>query len=76
MSAFDSHMRQNAYSYRNLKQTFEDLLPCYCHTLKTNSGKIPIRGSQSTFVGKGAVTSSSLHDTSTLNLARVQLVGW
>jgi len=32
MSAFNSHMRQNATA-RNLKRTFEDLLPCYCRYL-------------------------------------------
>jgi len=36
MSAFKSHMRQNAY-YRNLKWMFEDLFPCYYYTIKTNS---------------------------------------
>ena len=35
MSAFKSHMRQNA-QYRNLKWTFEYLLPCYYYTIKTN----------------------------------------
>jgi len=30
------HMRKNAY-YSNLKWTFEDLLPCYCYVIKTNS---------------------------------------
>jgi len=28
-------MRQNVY-YRNLKWTFEDLLPCCCYAIKTN----------------------------------------
>jgi len=36
MSAFNSHMRQNIY-YPNLKQTFKNLLPCYCYAIKTNS---------------------------------------
>ena len=36
MSAFKNHMRQNA-QYRNLKWTFEDLLPCYYYTIKTDS---------------------------------------
>jgi len=29
-------MLKNAF-YRNLKETFADLLPCYCYTIKTNS---------------------------------------
>jgi len=32
-------MRKNAY-YRNLKLTFEDLLPCYCCSIKTKSATI------------------------------------
>jgi len=32
-------MGENAY-YRNLKWTFEDLLPCYCYTIKTKSTTI------------------------------------
>jgi len=32
------HMRENAY-HRSLKWTFEDLLPCYCYAIKTNSRK-------------------------------------
>jgi len=39
MSAFKSHMPQNV-EYRNLKWTFEDLLPCYYYTTKTNSKTI------------------------------------
>jgi len=39
MSAFKSHMQQNA-QYRNLKWTFEDLLPCYYYTIKTTSKSI------------------------------------
>ena len=39
MSAFNSHMRQNAYC-RNLKWSLEDLLRCYCYTIKTNSRTI------------------------------------
>jgi len=30
LSGSPGHMQQNAY-YRNLKWTFEDLLPCYCY---------------------------------------------
>jgi len=30
---------QNAY-YRNLKRTFEDLLPCYCYAIKTENTTI------------------------------------
>jgi len=36
LSGSPGHMRQNAY-YRNLKWTSEDLLPCYCYTIKTKS---------------------------------------
>ena len=32
MSAFNSHMQQNAY-WRNLS---EPLLPCYCYAIKVN----------------------------------------
>jgi len=35
MSAFKSHLQQNGW-YRHLKWTFEDLLPCYYYTIKTN----------------------------------------
>jgi len=44
--------------------------------IKDQQWNNPIRASQSAFARKGAVTSSPLHDTNTLNLARVQLVGW
>jgi len=40
MSAFNSHVQQNA-CYRNMKWTFEDLLPCYCYAIKTNSRTTP-----------------------------------
>ena len=41
----DSHMRQNAY-YGNLKWIFEDLLPCYCYAINTNSRTIRSQFSQ------------------------------
>jgi len=39
LSGSPGHIRQNAY-YRNLKRTFEDLLPCYCYAIKTKSTTI------------------------------------
>ena len=47
------HMPSNAY-YRNLKWTFEDLLPCYCYAIKNNSGTVC---SQVASAGKGADVS-------------------
>ena len=53
ISAFNTYMRQNGH-YRNLKHTFEDMLPCYCDATKVNSGTIRSRVSQPAFVAKGA----------------------
>ena len=53
MSAFNSYMRQNGH-YRNLKCTFENMLPCYCDATKANSGTIRSRVSQPAFAAKGA----------------------
>ena len=53
MSAFSSHMRQNAY-HHNLKCIFEDLLPCNCYATKANSRTICSRVSQSASAGKEA----------------------
>jgi len=39
---------------RNLKLTFEDLLPCYWYATKANSRTIRSQVSQSAFAGKGA----------------------
>ena len=39
LSGNPGHVRQNAF-YGNLKRTFEDLLPCYCYAMKTNSTTI------------------------------------
>jgi len=47
------HMRQNAY-YHNLKWTLEDLLPCYCYTIKTNSRTICSQVSQPASADKWA----------------------
>jgi len=47
------HMRKNAF-YRNLKGTFEDLLPCYCCAIKNNSRTVREQSSQSVPAGKGA----------------------
>ena len=77
MSAFSSHMRQNAYYriWRNLKWT-EDLLPCYCYTIKTKSKTIRLQVWQPALCrqrsGQEWVASSPLPDTRTVNLAQVQ----
>ena len=55
MSAFNSHMRQNAY-YRNLKWTL-DLMPCYCCTIKTNRRIIRSQVWQPVSAGKREVMS-------------------
>ena len=55
-----------------LKWNFEDLLPCYCHTIKTNSTTVRTQVWQPTFAGKGADTNSSLNHTRTANLTRMQ----
>jgi len=52
MSAFNSHLRKNAL-YRSFKWTFEDFLPCYYYTIKTNSETIRSQVSQLTPAGKG-----------------------
>jgi len=39
LSRSPGHMRQNA-CYRNLKLTFEGLLPCYCYSINTKSTTI------------------------------------
>jgi len=51
MSAFNSHMQQNAF-YRHLKWTFEDMLPRYCYAIKTSDGTIRTEVSQPASVGK------------------------
>jgi len=56
MSAFNSHMRQNAW-YRNFKWTSEDLLPCYCYAKKSKSKTIRSQVEQPAPAGKGADTS-------------------
>ena len=73
MSEFSSYMGQNVY-YRNLKWTLEDLLACYCYTIKTNSKTIlaslatwPCRQRN----GHKWTASSPLQDTSTVKLAFV-----
>ena len=48
MSAFNSHMRQNACD-RNW--TFEDLLPCYCYAIKNNDRTIHSQALQPTSAG-------------------------
>jgi len=77
MSAFNSLLQQNA-CHRNIKWTFADLLPCYCYAINTNSRKNPL----TTFAirlcrqrrGHEWTASSSLHDTTTVNLTLVQCV--
>ena len=56
MPVFDSHRRQNTYC-RNLKWTFEDLLPCYCYAIKVNNRKflpqfrnLPLQSKERTWV--------------------------
>jgi len=44
----------------------------YFKDLLTNSGAVVAQAPQPVFAGKGADTSSSLHDTKTENLAPVQ----
>jgi len=51
MPAFNSHLWKNAH-YRNLKLTSEDLLPCYCYAIKSNSRTILSQVSQSASAGK------------------------
>ena len=53
ISAFNSHMQQNAYC-RNLKRILEDLLPCYCYSVKINSRTIITQVTQPSSAGKGA----------------------
>jgi len=45
---------QKLISYRNLKWTLEDLLPCYCYTIKINSRTIRLQVWQPASAGKGA----------------------
>jgi len=51
MSAFNSHMQQNAYD-RNW--TFEDLLPCYCYAIKSNDRTIRSQALQPASAGEVA----------------------
>jgi len=53
MSANNSHMHQNV-CYRNLKWTFEYLLPCYRCAMKTNIRTIRLQVSQPASAGKWA----------------------
>jgi len=68
-------MEQNA-CYRNITWNFQDLLPCCCCAIKTNSRTIRSRLSQPTSAEKRRghewTASSSLHDTITVNLTLVQ----
>jgi len=50
MSAFNSHMRQNAYDH----WTFEDLLPCYCYAIKSNDRTIRSQALQPASAGEVA----------------------
>jgi len=54
LSGSPGHMWQNAY-YRNLKLTFEDLLPCYSYAIKTKSTTIRSQVSQPASAGKGSI---------------------
>jgi len=68
-------MEQNACYRRNIKRKFEDLLPCYCYAIKTNSRAIRSRLSQPTSADKGG-DMSELHGHHcmrlTVNLTLVQ----
>jgi len=54
MAEFNNHMRQNTY-YRDLKWTFEDLLPYNCYAIKPYSKTIrsQVSGTYAS-AGKGA----------------------
>ena len=75
ISAFDSHMRQNAF-FRKLKWTLEDSLSCNCYAIKTNSRTICSYilqpASAGIWSGHEWTASSSLHDIRTVNLTLVQ----
>ena len=61
MSAFNSHMRQNAYD-RNW--TFEYLLPCHCYAIKSNDRTIRSQALQPASAGEVANMSKLLLNTS------------
>jgi len=65
-------MRQNAYD-RNLKWTFEDLLPCDCYAIQTNDPTIRSQALQPASAGEVA-DMNKLHVTRIANLALVQCV--
>jgi len=71
LPALNIHMRQNVYC-RNLKCTFEHLLPCYCYAIKTNRRTIFATCLCRQRSGYEWTASSSLHDTITVILAPVQ----
>ena len=67
-------MQQNAY-YRDVKWTFEDLLPCYCYAVKTNSRTIRSQLWQPTSAGKGGYMSElKAHHYMTLISVNLTLV--
>jgi len=51
VSAFSTHMRQNAYDRNG---TFEDLLLCYCYAIKSNDRTIRSQALQPASAGKSA----------------------
>ena len=65
------HMRQNAY-FRNLKWTLEDLLPCYCYKIKTNSRTICLHVLQPASAANEWPASSPMYDTRAVSLGFVQ----
>ena len=74
-SVFNSLMQQNA-CHRNIKLTFADLLPCYCYANKDQQQNNPL-GTFASHLRKQRrghewTASSSLHDTTTVNLTLVQ----
>jgi len=63
MCTFNSLMQQNA-CYRDVKWTFEDLLPCYCYAIKTNSRTTvrdfrnqPLQAKEGTWVNYKLITA-------------------
>jgi len=79
MSEFNRHMRQNA-CYRNLKWTFQDLLPCNCYAIKPNNKTFQSQVSETYLCRQRSrhewTASSSLHDTRTVHLPLVQWVSY
>jgi len=65
-------MRSNASFYRNLKRTFEDLLPWYCYAINTNTRKHSLPRLATPRSEHEWTANLPLHDTRTVNFAVVQ----